>query len=58
MVAGLEILGTLGCKQVGCCSCGFAGGSKVVAGPGLLGTLGCKKGAVVAVLVPLEATRS
>ena len=57
MVAGPGILGTLGCKQVGCCSCGFAGGSKVVAEPGLLGTLGCQKGAEVAGLVPLEATR-
>ena len=57
VVAGPGILGTLGCKQVGCCSCGFAGGSKVVAGPGLLGTLRCQKGAV-AVLVLLWVARS
>ena len=53
MVAGPGILGTLGYKPVGCCSCGFTGGSKVVAGPGLLGVLGYMKGAVLAVLVPL-----
>ena len=58
MVAGPGILETLGCKQVGCCSCGVTGGCKVVAGPGLLGTLGCQKGAEVAGLVSLEATRS
>ena len=58
MVARPGLLGTLGCKQVGCCSCGFTGGSKVVAGPGLLGTLGCQKGAVVAVLVLLRVARS
>ena len=58
MVAGKGILGTLGCEQVVFCSCGFAGGSKVVAGPGLLGTLRCKKSAVVADLVPLEVARS
>ena len=32
----------------------FSGGSKVVAGPGLLGVLGYIKGALLAVLVPLE----
>ena len=57
MVAWPGVLVILGCKQDGCCSCGFTGGSKVVAGPGLLGTLECQKGAVVAVLVSLEATR-
>ena len=58
MVSGPVILGTLECKQEGCCSCGFTGGSKVVAGPGLLGTLGCQNSAVVAVLDPLENARS
>ena len=58
MVAGPLKQGTLECKQEGCCSCGFTGGSKVVAAQGLLGTLGCKKGAVVAVLDPLENARS
>ena len=52
------ILGILESKQEGCFSCGFTGGSKVVAGPRLLGTLGCQKGAVVAVLDPLEKARS
>ena len=58
MVAGPVKLGILECKQDGCCSCGFTGGSKVVAGPGLLGTLGSQKGAVGAVLDPLENARS
>ena len=58
MVAGTMILGIQESKQEGCCSCGFTGGSKVVAGPGLLGTLGSQKGAVVAVLDPLENAKS
>ena len=57
MVAGPVKLGILECKQDGCCSCSFTGGSKVVAGPGLLGTLGSQKGAVGAVLDPLENAR-
>ena len=56
MVAWPVKLGSLECKQDGCCSCGFTGGSMVIAG--LLGTLGCQKGAVVAVLDPLENARS
>ena len=58
MVAGTMILGILESKKEGWCSCGFTGGNKVVAVPGLLGILGCQKGAVVAVLDPLENARS
>ena len=55
IVAGPLILGNLGCKHEGCCSCGFTGGSKVVvASPALLGTLGCQKDFVVA--ISLQAT--
>ena len=41
-------------REQGSSSYGFTGGSKVVAKPGLLGVLGYTKGAVLAVLVPLE----
>ena len=58
MVAGPVKLGSLECKQDGCCSCGFTGGRMVIAAPGFLGILGFQKGAVVAVLDPLENARS